>query len=166
MADSLSSLGASPLFSSSVLCGESFQLSFIVTRLPLPLRSSRKGSAMRPGTGPCPELREGPLARRANLLLSLPVIIKPPMRTLSTINTCARGEFLSNCAGVGVGVGVGDGVGDAVGVGVAVGVVVAVGVAVGVGVDVGVGLGVGVGVRVGLGVGVGGALGSEGKAQT
>ena len=105
-------------------------------------------------------VREGPMARSSTCLGAVPVMMNPPMPTLSPLSTCIRVERLTGCAagggvGVGVGVRVGVGVGGG-GVGVGVdGVDVGVGVG-GVGVGVGgVGVGVGGGVIVGVGVSIG-----------
>ena len=54
------------------------------------------GSTSRPGTGVLPEAMEGPLASRMTRLSWLPVMMKPPMRMLSPVNTWARVEMLSN----------------------------------------------------------------------
>src|SRR2546429_9895694 len=69
------------------------------------------------------------MPRNTTGLFALPVMMKPPIITLSPMSTRKRVEMFNAWAGVGVGVGVG------VAVGVVVGV--AVGVAVGVGVGVG-----------------------------
>src|SRR5439155_2529991 len=87
--------------------------------------SSMTGSA-KAGTPNC--AREGPMARRRTCLAPDPVIMKPPMPTLSSVWTSIRVERLRGRAGPGegvgveLGVGVGLGVGDNVGVGVGVGV--------------------------------------------
>ena len=58
--------------------------------------------------------REGPMARRMTFLGWVPVMIKPPMSTLSPVCTDRRVEMLPSRVGIGVGVGVGVGVGPAV----------------------------------------------------
>src|ERR1700730_11519620 len=98
-------------------------------RPPEELRSSRMGSARAPGKK---EERERPIARTITLFAWVPVIMKPPIRTLSPVSTRKRVEMFPKVLGVTVGVGA------AVGVGVATGV--GVGVASGVGGDVGVGV--------------------------
>src|SRR5687767_9282812 len=135
MADSLSSKGARLLASISLRCGESFQLSLLVTNAPFPSRNSRVGSASRPGTGTLFDFMEGPIARKSTFLVLLPVIMIPAIITLSSVCTRKRDEILSNCAG--------DGVGLAVAVGLGVGLTVAVGVGLGLADGVGVGVGIG-----------------------
>src|SRR5580704_14614748 len=76
--------------------------------------------------------KEGPIPRMITFLATLPVMIKPPMATLSPVWTSARVDMFSSCGRVNVGVRVGG--------------------------DVGVGSGVGVGIGVGVGVGVGPGL--------
>src|SRR5213079_1197288 len=113
--------------------GLSCQLSFWKSNAPLPSRSSRIGSA---STSLMPELTsDGPMPRTATSLGALPVMMNPPIITLSPISTRIRVEILSAWDGEGVGVSVGVGVGVDVGVEVAIGVAVAVGVGVDVGVN-------------------------------
>src|ERR1700686_266994 len=81
---------------------------------------------------------DGPRPRSTTGLFAFPVMMKPPIMTLSPTSTRRRVEMFNAWAGVGEGVGVG------VAVGVGVGVAVGGGVGVGVGVAVGVGVGVGV----------------------
>ena len=141
------------------------QLSFTAIRLPEELRSSRMGSTSTAGNKGA---SDGPIARTIIFFGCAPVMINPPIRTLSPVSTRKRVEMFPRIPGAAVGVGVdvgvgGAGVGVAVGVGVDVGVDVGVGV-VGVGVGVaGVGVGVGVkGIAVGDGLGVGVGVGETG----
>src|ERR1700731_3191896 len=104
----------------------SFQLSVLKIKEPFAWRSSRTGSSNTP-------LRlnlvsDGPSPRTTTFLEALPVMIKPPITTLSPVSTRARVDMFRASVGGGVAVGV------AVGVPVAVAVGVAVAVAVGVGV--------------------------------
>src|SRR5437773_2430342 len=89
------------------------------------------------------------MARRITFFGWVPVIMNPPMRTLSPVSTRRRVEIFPRMLA------------DGVPVGVALGVVVAEGVAVGLGVVVGVGEGVGaiVGVAVGVAVALGEGVG-------
>src|SRR4051794_36175386 len=119
MADSRSFEGARPVPSMRA-CWSSFQLLFVTVAMLWPW-SSRTGSASALGT----LVMEGPIARIMTRLGTLPVIIKPPMPTLSPVCTRIRVERLRACdPGLGVAVAV------AVGAGVAVGAAVAVGVGV------------------------------------
>jgi hypothetical protein len=88
------------------------------------------------------------MARTMTLFGWVPVMINPPIRTLSPVSTRRRVEMLPNALTPGVPAGVGVGVwpGVAVVIAVAVGVAAA---AVAVAVAVGLGLGIGVGVGVG-----------------
>ena len=61
------------------------------------------------------------MPRMTTFFTSLPVMMNPPMSTLSPVSTRRRVATLRSCAGVGVGVALG------VGAGVAVGVVLGVG---------------------------------------
>ena len=90
--------------------------------------------------------REGPIPRKITFFGSVPVMMKPPTKTLSPFPTRKRVEIFARTPGIGLGeaVTVGDtvaegvtvtvavGVGGRVSVGVAVAVAVAVTVAVGV----------------------------------
>src|SRR5205814_939836 len=109
--------------------------------------NSRMGSASGLGT---PKItKEGPIPRRPAFLGAPPVMINPPIPTLSPLWTRIRVERLRACAtGVELGVAV------PVAVAVAVGVVVAVAVAVTVGAGVGVPVAVAVAVGVEDGQGV------------
>src|SRR5947207_1911616 len=111
------------------------------------------GSASTPGKK---GEREGPIARTITFFACVPVIMNPPIRTLSPVSTRKRVEMFPKVVGVGVGdaAGVGVGVGVAAGVRVGVGVGEPTGVAVGVGVALAVGVGVGVVVGVGVGASV------------
>ena len=127
-------------------------------RAPEESRSSRVGSARTPVRG-----SDGPIARTITFFDCVPVIMNPPIKTLSPVATRKRVEIFPKAPAVGVGVGMGVPV--AVAVGVAVTVEVAVGVAVGstVGVAVAVGVTVadtvGVAVAVAVGVAVAVAVG-------
>ena len=100
---------------------------------------------------------DGPIPRKTTGLDSLPVMIKPPIITLSPISTRSRVEIFKFWAGVpvGVAVAVAVGVAVAVAVGVDVAVAEAVGVAVAVAIGVQVAVAVGVAVAVAVAVGVG-----------
>src|SRR5437899_9118859 len=106
IADSRSFVGARPVAAISV-CWSVFQLSLVTTVLPA--CNSRTGSANRPGKGAPLLVRDGPIARTITFLGSVPVMMNPPIRTLSLVRTRARVEIFCNCAGAvgGVGVGVG-----------------------------------------------------------
>src|SRR5438874_1678733 len=179
MADSRLSLGARPVFWMAV-SWVSRQLLFETIVAPLPSCSSRNGSASGSGTPKVPS--DGPIPRRTSWDGSSPVIMRPPimtlslvrtkprrrmrlfpspsmmkpaMRTLSPASTRIRVEIFARWElGVGVAVGMGVGVGVAGGVAVAVALAVAVAVAVGVAVAAGVAIGVAVGVAVAVAVGV------------
>src|SRR5438105_15963183 len=157
MADSRSFVGGIVVSRIACFC-VSFQSSLAKIRLPLPSCSSKIGLA---SASAIPEAAsEGPIARMMTFFGSEPVMMNPPIKTLSPPSTRRRVEMLSNFPKPGVEVGPGVGVGVAVGVGAGVAAGVGVGVTVGVGVGVGVGLGVPVGEGVGVGVGVGVAVGS------
>src|SRR5664279_4215080 len=117
-------------------------------RTPDESRSSRKGSASAPGNN---EESEGPIARMITFFGWVPVIIKPPIRTLSPVSTRRRVEMLPKVPGVIIGVVEGLGVGVAEGLGVGVAEGFGVGVAEGLGVGVATGVGVGLGVGTGVG---------------
>ena len=106
---------------------------------------------------------DGPIARTMTLFGCVPVMMKPPIRTLLPVSTRKRVEIFPKVLGaVGVDVAVAVGVGvTGVGLGVAAGVPVAVAVAVAVAVGVPVGLGVGGGVTVPVGVGEGVGVADE-----
>src|SRR5436190_4574045 len=75
------------------------QLSLVIVTNPGGPCNSRTGSARGLGT---PELaNEGPRPRRYNRLGWLPVMIKPPILTLSPVCTSILVERLSGCAAVG-----------------------------------------------------------------
>src|SRR6266446_6165270 len=165
MADSKSLVGARPLTMIRASCaGSSLQLSSVIVVNPAGPCSSSTGSASASGTPDC--VNEGPIARRIRCLGPVPVMMNPPMPTLSPVWTRVRVERFRGCAaGVGVPEGVGDGgtvgVADGATVGVPVGVVVAVAVGGGtVIVPVGVALAVLVTVGVAVAVAVGVAEGA------
>ena len=85
---------------------------------------------------------DGPMARTIIFLGCVPVIMNPPIRTLSAVSTRKRVEMFPNVLGGGLGVGV----------------------ALGVGVGVGLAGGVGVGVD-GGGVGVAGGAVGDGDGE-
>src|SRR2546423_4791999 len=151
MTDSRSSVGWKMVPS---ICARwsSFQLSFLKINAPLLPRSSRTGSRSRSLSPAC--AREGPMPRRNSFLGVLPVMIKPPIMTLSPVPTRRRVEMFKAWAGVDVAVGVAVGVAVAVAVGVAVAVAVGVAVAVAVGVAVAVAVAVGATVAVAVAVAV------------
>src|SRR5450432_511974 len=95
------------------------QLSLDATRPPEEFNSSRMGSLSAPGKK---EEREGPIARMITFFGCVPVMINPPIRTLSPVSTRKRVEMFPKMLGLAVGVGVGLDVGVAVGVGVGLGV--------------------------------------------
>src|SRR5688572_7544702 len=99
------------------LCGLSFQLSFDVIKAPFEPRNSRNGSVSTVAAGTFELASEGPRPRTTTGLLAFPVMMNPPINTLSPISTRRRVEILRAWAGVGVGVGLGVGVGVGVGVG-------------------------------------------------
>src|SRR5262245_21535506 len=86
------------------------------------------------------------MARTRTVFVSLPVIINPPIRTLSPVSTAVRVEILPSVLVGGVALGVGVGVGEPLGVGVGEPLGVGVGEPFGVGVGEPEGVGVGVGV--------------------
>src|SRR5205807_1704314 len=108
---------------------------FLKSRLPAAARNSSTGSNSR-SLSP-KEASEGPRPRSTTDFGAFPVIIKPPIMTLSPRSTRNRVEIFNDCAGAGVDVAVGVAVAVAVAVAVGVAVAVAVGVAVGVGWDEG-----------------------------
>src|SRR5215210_1647185 len=161
MADSASLVGASPVAAIAACC-VSFQLSLMTVVNPAGPCSSITGSA---STSVSPLwIKEGPIPRTITCLEALPVMMKPPMPTLSPTDTRMRVERLTACV-INPGVAVGVAVGIAVGVGVGppgVAVAVAMGVAVAVAVALGVGPGgVGVAVAVAIGVAVGVGLATQ-----
>src|SRR5437762_1125655 len=109
--------GARPL-PSQVYCGSggSRQLSSMIVTNPFGPCNSRIGLASELGT---PD--EGPIPRRSTCFGALPVMMNPPIPTLSPVKTCKRVERLSGCAG-----------GDELAVEVGVGLLAAVAVAVAV----------------------------------
>src|SRR4026208_1475812 len=130
--------------------GSALQLSLVTVANPVGPCSSRTGSA-----NGLPTTNEGPIARRRTFLGPLPVMINPPIPTLSLVRTRIRVERLTGCAAP---PGVGEGVGVIVGVEVGVGPGVIVPVAVEVAVAVGVDVAVAVAVAVAVGVGEGGTV--------
>ena len=72
----------------------SFQLSSNAIVAPLASCSSKVGSCNAPGTPNA--VSEGPIARRITLFGSVPLMIKPPMPTLSAVCTSRRVEMF-NC---------------------------------------------------------------------
>ena len=119
----------------SASCPPMRQLSLDLIKAPEPSRNSRIGSANAPERG-----SDVPMARTMTRFGCVPLMIKPPISTLSPVSTRKRVAMLPREPGGAVGVGVAVG-----GVGVAVG---------GGGLAVGVALGEG-GVAVAVGVGVG-----------
>src|SRR5256885_1485440 len=128
IADSLSLDGASPLAMIACLFGLSTQLSLVSNSPPFWSCSSIVGSCIVPAKN-CGN--DGPIACTMTFFGCVPVIMKPPIRTLSPVSTRSRVEMLARVVEGAIGVAVG------LAVGVAVGVAVAVAVAVGVGVGVG-----------------------------
>src|SRR5947207_14292178 len=98
----------------------SFQLSLLNIKAPFDWRSSSTGSSKRPLRPN--RLSEGPRPRKTTFWEVFPLMIKPPITTLSPMSTRARVDRLRAL------------VGGAVDVAVAVAVGVAVAVAVGAGV--------------------------------
>src|SRR4051812_2002810 len=99
------------------LSGLSTQLSFASIR-PLGPCNSSVGLASLSANG-----REVPIPRTITFFGSVPVIIKPPIRTLSPVSTRKRVEMLARVVtGIAVGVAVGVALGVAIGVAVAVAV--------------------------------------------
>src|ERR1051325_9216152 len=91
MADSRSSDGGRPV--ASTWASFDLQSSFEAIKAPEPLRSSRTGSV---SALVIPEtVSDGPMARMITLLLSRPVIIKPPIMALPPEPTHARVEMLA-----------------------------------------------------------------------
>src|SRR5204863_10182767 len=124
MADSRSLLGAKPdALINAFWAGLSRQLSLMTVGNGAGPCNSRtvSGSAWRTPKA----ASDGPRARRRRCFGALPVMMKPPMPTLSPVRTNIRVERLSGCA-AGEGVAVGAGVVVAVTEGVAVGTGVAV----------------------------------------
>ena len=136
IADSLSLAGASPV--AFTVSSSERQSLFDAIIAPLLSCNVSIGFASVPVTPA--DASDGPSARTSTLFGSLPVMMRPPIKTLSPVCTFARVETLTKVAGTGVGSGVGVGV-EAGGGGVGVGVVVGAGVGVAVGCGVGVGVG-------------------------
>src|SRR5437764_5134421 len=136
MTASLSSVGWKMVPSIWARCGLSFQLSFCVISDPFGPCSSSTGSLRTEAAGTPALTRDGPTPRKTTGFDAFPVMINPPIMTLSPTSTRRRVEMFNACAGVVVGVAVGLAVGVAVAVGLAVAVAVAVGVAVAVAVGV------------------------------
>src|SRR4051812_17793142 len=107
------------------LFGEFTQSSF-ESITPLGPCNSRVGFASLSANG-----REVPIPRMITFFGCVPVIMKPPMRTLSPVSTRRRVEMLARVVTDGVAVGLADATG--VGVGRGVEVAVAVGVGDGIG---------------------------------
>src|SRR6476620_9141376 len=119
MADSRSLDGGMVLSIIACLLGLSTQLSFASIK-PLGPCSASVGSASLSASG-----SDVPIPRTITFFGWVPVIIKPPIRTLSPVSTRRRVEILARVV---------TGAGEAVAVAVGVGIAVPVGVAVGVGV--------------------------------
>src|SRR3954451_13444143 len=116
-ADSLGLPGArARLDSAAAWAGFSCQSSFAKITVPLLARSSRVGSA-RTSVMPNAE-SEGPRPRTAMLLVAVPLMINPAIRTLLPVATRIRVEIFKAWGDAGVGVGVGVGLGVVVGLGV------------------------------------------------
>ena len=75
-----------------------FSVSLEAIIAPVESNNSSIGSASGLVTPP-PE-REGPIARSTTCLLSLPVMIMPPIKTLSPVPTFARVEMFCGSEGV------------------------------------------------------------------
>src|SRR4051812_27026244 len=141
MADSRSSLSASPLFrQSSSVSGRSRQLSLRAITWPLESRNSRMGSLN--GFVMPAWARDGPTARTATFLSAVPVIIKPPIITFSPVSTRTRVEIFSGFGAATLGLAVADGIADALGPALALGLTVGDGDTVVPGVALGDGFGV------------------------
>src|SRR2546423_1539152 len=91
-------------------CGLSFQLSFEVISAPLAPWSSITGSLRSDAAGRPELVSEGPMPRNTTGLATLPVMMKPPIITLSPVSTRTRVERLRVCDGV---VGTGSAMADA-----------------------------------------------------
>ena len=90
--------------SCAACAGSSCQLSFSNNKAPLPSRNSRVGSA---STSLRPELvSDGPIPLTATSFAPFPVMMNPPIMTLSPISTRNRVEIFKARAGVDEGVGV------------------------------------------------------------
>src|SRR2546421_1458773 len=98
-------------------CGLSFQLSFEVISAPLAPWSSITGSLRSDAAGRPELVSEGPMPRNTTGLATLPVMMKPPIITLSPVSTRRRVEMFNALAGVAVGVAGGGAEGVGVGVG-------------------------------------------------
>ena len=88
MADSKSFVGAIVLSMISCRLGASIQLSLLVIRLPALSCNSSVGFASTPSSG-----NEGPIARTITFFACDPVIMNPPIRTLSPVSTRKRVEM-------------------------------------------------------------------------
>src|SRR3954451_9495472 len=98
------------------LLGESTQLSFASIR-PFGPCNSRVGFARLSASG-----KDVPIARTMTFFGCVPVMMNPPMRTLSPVSTRRRVEMLASVVmGAALGVGVGGGVAEGTGVGVGAG---------------------------------------------
>src|SRR3954470_5059335 len=127
IADSRSSCGAIPWLRHSVsVSALSLQSLLLAITAPAELRSSRTGSVRAPAT-PARE-RVGPIARIATFFGSVPVTMKPPIRTFWPFSIRTRVEMLTGLVVV-------TEFGEALAVGEAD--AVAVGLAFGFGVDAG-----------------------------
>src|SRR4029450_2676652 len=93
VADSDELVGASPFCTIYAAPIWSCQLSLLAMRVREELYTLRTGSLSRPES-PKP-LRDGPSARSTRVLGSVPVMIKPPIRTLSPLETTPLLERLS-----------------------------------------------------------------------
>ena len=93
MADSARLAGVSPLDSTTKWFGSDCQLSLVAMRVREELYTLRTGSLSTPES-PKP-LSDGPSARSTIVLGSVPVTIKPPITTLSPVETSPRVERLS-----------------------------------------------------------------------
>src|SRR5438105_9701129 len=95
VADSRASAGASPFAVISAAPGSDAQLSLFATTVPEESYKVRTGSARVPVN---PDLlSDGPRARNTTFLGLVPVTIKPPIKTLSPLETAPRVERLSSC---------------------------------------------------------------------
>ena len=105
MADSKSFVGGMVLSIISCWLGASIQLSLLAINAPVPSCNSRVGSASTPARG-----SEGPIARTITFFGCVPVMIKPPIKTLSPVSTRRRVEILAKVVATGVADGEGVGV--------------------------------------------------------
>src|ERR1043166_7896348 len=149
MAASRSSVGGRPV-AAIAASWVSLQLSLITVVKPLGPCSSRVGFAI--AFGMPNRVSDGPRARSSTCLGPLPVMINPPMPTLSPVWTSILVEMLRACEAAPLGVDVAEAVAVALGPGVPDAVAVAVAVGVGGGVPDAVAVAVAVGVAVGVGV--------------